>query len=145
MFNILLDELPDEWESPSGNVYKLETDFRIGIQICQIQSDNDLTQIEKYVLARKLLFADKCPESREETIECIDYFMNNWNHDNTSSKKEDEQLMDFDVDQWRIYAAFLEQYKIDLKTCCMHWWEFMGLLSSLQECTYTRVINIRGN
>ena len=53
--------------------------------------------------------------------------------------------MDFDVDQWRIYAAFLQQYRIDLsdEDLRMHWWKFMGLLSALNECSYTRVVEIR--
>ena len=52
--------------------------------------------------------------------------------------------MDFNVDQWRVYSAFLAQYRIDLDTVVyLHFWKFMGLLSSLEECSYTRVIDIR--
>ena len=51
--------------------------------------------------------------------------------------------MDFDIDQWRIYAAFRNQYHIDLNTEQMHWFVFMGLLSNLDECAFTRVIDVR--
>ena len=47
------------------------------------------------------------------------------------------------MDQWRIYAAFKSQYGIDLGTEKMHFWVFMGLLSSLEECAFTRVVSIR--
>ena len=51
--------------------------------------------------------------------------------------------MDFDIDQWRIYAAFRNQYHIDLNTERMHWFVFMGLLANLDECAFTNVMNIR--
>ena len=51
--------------------------------------------------------------------------------------------MDFDIDQWRIYAAFRKQYGIDLSIEKLHWFVFMGLLLNLDECNFTRVIDIR--
>lgn len=35
------------------------------------------------------------------------------------------------------------QYSIDLNTVKMHWFVFMGLLSNLEECSFTRVMDIR--
>jgi hypothetical protein len=51
--------------------------------------------------------------------------------------------MDFDIDQWRIYAAFRKQYGIDLNRQKLHFWVYMGLLSNLEECSFTRVVSIR--
>lgn len=144
MKNVLLDRLPTEWESPDGSVYSIDTDFRIGVQICLIQDDLEMTKIEKAVQTAKLLFDEEVPSDADDIEECVAFFLNGWFHDNETEKKERRRMMDFDVDQWRIYSAFLSQYRIDLDSIeYMHFWKFMGLLSSLQECAYTRVIDIR--
>lgn len=144
MFSILLDELPTEW-----NGYEIDGDFQIGIQISQCMNDEMLNNVEKLSVAADLLFGGTKPDAFEEIAEALNWFLNGWNHDNTSSekksgsKKREIETMDFDVDQWRIYAAFKSQYGIDLNTEQMHFWVFMGLISSLEECAFTRVISIR--
>lgn len=145
MINVLLDPLPESWESADGTVYELDTDFRIGIQICLIQEDPDMTDLEKSAVACQLLFKSSMPTEKKDIEACMKFFMGGWSHDKASSHKEKNRLMDFDIDQWRIYAAFLQQYRIDLsdEDLKMHWWKFMGLLSALNECSYTRVVEIR--
>lgn len=145
MFNILLDELPAEWD---GHV--IDGDFQIGIQISQCMTDETLNPTERILTAGGLLFGEELPGTYEEIIEALNWFLNGWNHDNTkasgkgaSSKKKSVETMDFDVDQWRIYAAFKSQYGIDLNVEKMHFWTFMGLISSLEECAFTRVVSIR--
>lgn len=124
--------------------YLLDTDFRIGIQMCMIQDDAEMNDMEKTYMMRDLLFKGDIPEDAGEIGECIRFFLNGWFHDKNSKKVEHKRLMDFDIDQWRIYAAFLKQYGINLNNVeYMHFWEFMGLLSALEECSYTRVIDIR--
>ena len=144
MFNILLDELPTEW-----NGCKIDTDFQIGIQISQCMSDGSLSNAEKLFVAVSLLFGDDYAGDYADACEAINWFLNGWNQDNISSgkgkgeKRKREEIMDFDTDQWRIYAAFKMQYGIDLNTEKMHFWVYMGLLSSLEECAFTRIISIR--
>ena len=71
------------------------------------------------------------------------WFLTEYHHDNNTGEKNDTPVMDFDTDQWRIYAAFLNQYQIDLNTAQMHWFVFMGLLANIQDCALTNVMNIR--
>lgn len=143
MINVMLDELPDEW-----NGYKLNTDFRIGIQVALAQDDKSLKKFEKMEVIKELLFLQGYPSDNKDLEKCIEFFLNGWNHDDFTSRpgkssKVTKRYMDFDRDQWRIYSAFLTQYGINLAECEMHWWEFMGLLTCLDECAYTRVIEIR--
>lgn len=145
MFNVLLDELPTTW-----NGYEIDGDYQIGIQISQCMSDKSLNNTEKLYVAANLLFVKNCPQSYEEIAEALQWFLNGWNHDNMgyarkkqSSLDKPVETMDFDVDQWRVYAAFKSQYGIDLGTEKMHFWVFMGLISSLEECAFTRVVSIR--
>lgn len=144
MINVLVDPLPTEWKAPDGSAYAIDTDFRIGIQLCLLQEDTELTKREKAVMMMKLLFTDAIPGNARDVEECVTFFLNGWFHDKESGEKANKRLMDFNVDQWRIYSAFLAQYRIDLDTVgYLHFWKFMGLLSSLEECSYTRVIGIR--
>lgn len=139
MFNIMLDPLPNDW-----NGYPIDSDFQTGIMISQCMADESLSNDEKFLTAMDLLFPqDKPPVNEAE--EAITWFLNEYNHDNMASKKKEKEeiVFDFDIDQWRIYAAFKSQYNIDLNTEQLHWFVFMGLLSNLAECALTRVMDIR--
>lgn len=136
MNNVMLDDLPNEWDG-----YQIATDFRIGLQISQLLYDSDYTEFERITGCIDLLYYD-IPESVEEAMQGITWFLNGWNHDNFE-KGDNVRCVDFDIDQWRIYSAFLNQYHINLSEADMHWWKFMGLLTSLNECAYTQVVGIR--
>lgn len=143
MFNVLLDPLPEEW-----NGYPIDSDFQTGIMIAQCLEDDELSETEKFYIAFGLLFPDESNRPpMEEAGDAINWFMNDFNHDNIekskSNQKNDSILMDYDIDQWRIYSAFLKQYGIDLNRAEMHWFVFIGLMLNLEECNFTRVMDIR--
>lgn len=137
MFNILLDPLPTEWHG-----YKLNTDFRTGIQISQVLIDSELSDREKYYCIARLLFKDYGADIGE-IAECCEWFFTGWNYDKHQKSEDKDTIVSFDVDHGRIYSAFISQYNINLNTAKMHFWEFMILLSNLEECAFTRVIDIR--
>lgn len=139
MFNVLLDRLPDEYEG-----YPIDADFRTGIQITMCMSDPDLTKNEKLYTALDLLFPEGFPSDINAACEGLNWFMSGWITDNQTKKSGDSvPVMDFDMDQWRIYAAFLEKYQINLNTDTLHFWEFMGLLNALEDCSFINVIQLR--
>ena len=139
MWNVLLDPLPVEWHG-----YPIDSDFQTGIQISQCLADEELSEKERFFTAVYLLFPeDGNRPDIKEAAEGITWFLNEYHHDNDSGKKSKVRVMDFDIDQWRIYAAFLSQYNIDLNTVRMHWFTFMGLLANLDDCAFTNVMNIR--
>lgn len=136
MINVLLDPLPEDFEGK-----RINYDFRIGVQLMILVNDETLTTEEKAETSLSLLFLD-LPDSPEQYARGLEFFLTGWMHDNPQNKKHD-RVMDFDQDQWRIYAAFLSQYRIDLSLVKMHFWTFMGLLTNLGECAYTQVIDTR--
>lgn len=139
MFNVLLDELPEEWEG-----YPIASDFRTGIQIMQCLQDEEFDKKERVMCALGLLFPVEKKRPDIKTAERgLNWFMTEFNHDKHKKKADNKKSFDFDIDQWRIYSAFLNQYRIDLSTADMHWFVFMGLLSNLDECAFTRVIDAR--
>lgn len=144
MFNILLDKLPTEYEG-----FQIDPDFQIGIQIMQALENDELTQQEQIGTALSLLFLQEDGEGNllpipdaQTAVEGLVWFLTDWNHDH-NNKGEKTRVTDYDIDQWRIYSAFRQHYGINLNTDKLHFWEFMGLLTTLPECAYTRVIDIR--
>ncbi len=144
MFNILLDELPTEYEG-----FPIDSDFQIGIQIMQVLENGEMPQQEQIGTALSLLFLQEDGEGNllpipdaQTAVEGLVWFLTDWNHDH-NNKGEKTRVTDYDIDQWRIYSAFRQHYGINLNTDKLHFWEFMGLLTTLPECAYTRVIDIR--
>lgn len=135
----MLDKLPYEWHG-----YPIDASFRTGIQIMQCLQDEEYEENERVDQAIQMIFyGDKVPSTLEEAMQGLEWYLSEYNHDNHKKEKSKVLAFDFDVDQWRIYAAFLKQYGIDLNTVQMHWFVFMGLLTNLEECSFTRVVDIR--
>ena len=154
--NLLLDPLPDEWESKDGTAYKINTSFRIGIQISIAYDDMSLMDFEKTAIILSLLFCDGYDKSGNEILrdhpagkdlsECITWFLNGWYLDNkTKENKQNRKVIDYNVDQYRIYADFRQIYGINLNTEDMHWFEFMALLWNMpaDQSSFLTVIGNR--
>ena len=144
MFNVLLDPLPTEYKG-----FPIDTDFGIGIQIMQVLENEDLSQQERTGKALSLLFITEDEEGNplaipdiNTALEGMKWFLTDWHHDKPN-EKDKAKVTDYDIDQWRIYSAFRQHYGINLQTDSLHFWEFMALLTTLPECAYTRVIDIR--
>lgn len=143
--NILLDGISSDW-----NGYKVNTDFRTGIRITQAIEDADLFSEERWHIIVLLLFQEQdgtvrnCPD-QEGIAEIVKWLLSGWNHDNAPKEQQKQKLIDYDVDQFRIYADFLMFYGIDLQTARLHYWTFQGLLWSLppQKSSFMRVLEIR--
>lgn len=140
MINVMLDPLPTEWRG-----YEVNTSFRIGIQVFLVQYDKELNEYEKSDALIWLLFDDREHPDGEELQECVEWFLNGWFHDKSGSSQDKRRLIDYDVDQWRIYADFRQIYGIDLSLDDMHWWMFNGLLWNMphERSAFMQVIEIR--
>lgn len=140
MHNVLTDGLPYDYRG-----YQMNTDFETGILIMQVLHDTELSEFEQQCTAVRLLFDGySIPEDVETAVSAVAWFLTGWNNDNHSSGAKDEAIvMDMGIDQWRIYSAFRAQYRVNLLEDELHFWEYMALLTTLEECAFTRVIDIR--
>lgn len=146
MNNVLYESLPTEW-----NGYHINTGFHIGVQIALLMEDESVNERVRMQILLQLLFGDengeieKCPTSIDEVQECLDFFMSGWNHDKSSKQENQERIMDYNIDQGRIYADFMQIYGIDLQTTEMHWWKFNWLLWNMprERSSFMQVIEIR--
>lgn len=144
--NVLLEALPEEW-----NGYIINTDFRVGIRISLALEDPDLFEEERWEIIVLLLFQSEDgsvrphPQDTGEFEELLAWFLSGWNMDGKPKERSKQKLVDYNVDQWRIFADFRQVYGIDLSKEKMHFWAFCGLLWSLpsRQSSFLQVIEIR--
>ena len=144
--NVLLEALPEEW-----NGYIINTDFRVGIRISLALEDPDLFEEERWEIIVLLLFQSEDgsvrphPQDTGEFEELLTWFLSGWNMDGKPKERSKQKLVDYNVDQWRIFADFRQVYGIDLSKEKMHFWAFCGLLWSLpsRQSSFLQVIEIR--
>lgn len=137
--NILIDEVP-EYVEIDGIEYKINTDFRIGIMFELLIQDNTLTDMEKVEIALNLYYPE-IPHDPIQALEKILWFYRCGKEYDAESPQEDTEgttqqqaIYSFEHDAEYIYAAFLDQYGIDLQDIeHLHWWKFRALFKGLKE------------
>ena len=141
--NILTDKLP-ETVSIDGEEVPINWDFRYSIQFSNlIQSPGDYTSDELVVEQLKIYYPtieeiDNLIEAYEKMIW---FFM--CGEEGQSEKGSKKPILSYEEDGGYIFAAFLEQYDIDLQSLgSMHWWRFRSLLDSLKDDT--QIVKIMG-
>ena len=167
--NILMDKPPEQVEV-DGKLYKINSDFRTSIQFEILMQKKELTE-KKKEFANELCLLDK--EMDRETAELLAKYKDGlelyypeipndingainamlWfyecgkeNIDKKKSKKSGsgKKIYDYNYDADYIYAAFFEQYHIDLAEQELHWWKFSALFSALSEdCMISKIITYR--
>lgn len=130
--NLLIDKLPETVEI-DGLKYPIHTDFRISILFEQLLADTELTEPEKLMQALQLYY----PLLPADIPTAIDQMLWFYRCGKEQKAAEDEKpsaaVFDYDVDDQYIYAAYLDQYGIDLQDVKLHWWKFKALFAGLKE------------
>lgn len=136
--NILIDLLPTTIEI-DNNKYEINSDFRTSILFELLMQDNSIINEDKIDLALNLYYNEVPPrEYRQEAVEKILWFYR-CGKDIKKSKgnskgKSVTQIYSFEHDDDYIYAAFMDQYNIDLQDIeYLHWWKFKAMFNSLKE------------
>lgn len=135
--NILVDPLPSEI---SG--CRIETNFRTMILFEQLIFADEIAEAQRLVMALNAFWVDS-PKTFEEAVSGLLWFYQCGidNRDGGYDEDGGPRAYDFDEDGEYIYAAFMQQYRIDLQaTPYLHWWQFRSLLNSLNEDT--RIVKI---
>lgn len=137
--NILIDKLPIKVEI-NKKMYEINSDFRTSILFEQLMQDNEIEDYEKGLMALNLYFNDYVdPDDLDKALDKIYWFYScgkdkSINYSGKKSTKEEEQIYNWDYDDEYIYAAFLDQYNIDLQDIeFLHWWKFKAMFKSLKE------------
>lgn len=148
--NILIDLVPSTL-TVDGIEYPIQSDFRTWILFEQLllDTDDEFPEDEIFQTAKELIFKKAPPnEFDEETSEKIQEFYTCGKTQvvNESSKeKQSDLIYDYDFDDAYIYAAFLQQYSIDLQTVdYLHWWQFKAMFKALKDdCMIVKIMGYR--
>lgn len=140
--NVLTDDFPRELVI-KGESYKIKYDFRTWIKFSQIMY-GCLPVGDKIVKVLRLVF-DECPSSLDEAITSMRDFYNPPKKQTKEEKKsKGKRVYDFEYDAELIYAAFFQQYGIDLSESDMHWHKFKLLFDNLTDITkFIKVVQYR--
>lgn len=136
--NILVDPLPCKI-----NGCKIETNFRTMVLFEQLIFADDIQEEQRLIMTLNYFWKEP-PKTFEEAVNGLLWFYRCGEEIDEDSESGDEdglRAYDFDEDSGYIYAAFMQQYGIDLQDIqSMHWWKFRALFNSLNE--NTRIVKI---
>ena len=144
--NILLEKLPSQIKI-YGAEYQIDADFRTAIRFTLLMQDRAIDDYTKLGIALYMFLGDAdIPDYRE----AIDAILRFYQRGKSSVQGNAEMAStrrnyDFEYDADLIYAAFLEQYGLDLQNVeFLHWWQFRALFSGLSEKTeFMKVVSYR--
>ena len=127
---------------------EIRTDFRTWIQFSCIVSDKYIDENYKIPMLFDLVIPNyelymENVDSLELLKGILDFYK--CNKPDKPEKKPNKKvgfLFDYDMDL--IFAAFMQQYGINLLRNNMHWWEFKALLNGLNDDTkFVQVVGYR--
>ena len=157
--NVLLDRLPTEIFI-SGKPVPIASDFRTWILFEQLNLDKTLSEDQKAEKSLRLVFPDLMHIPLNEPKQIIERLM--WFYRGGDRQQNEYQLReqkrsearqnagdetstlyyDYDFDADYIYAAYMQQYGVDLSTSTMHWWKFRAMFAGLTD--KTKFVQIMG-
>ena len=145
MNSFFLEKLPDH-VSAGGKLFLIKTDFRSWLAFSRTVSEK-----ESVIDDVDFIYADVIPsiELKKEAFDALlDFY-----HPKTDLPRptgKGEKVLDYVLDSQLIFAAFLEQYGIDLTAIDetghfiqMHWHKFLALLSGLHNTKLNEVMGWR--
>lgn len=148
MQNFLVEQFPDAIEI-DGEVFAVNTDFRVGLQIMADFENPEFDQDEKAYLMLNRLYAD-LPDDRDilfyqKAVEKAVKFLNAGEGDDAARDTEGKpRLYSFNKDARLIYSAFSQTHGVDLQAADMHWWRFMALFLDLgSDTAFCSLVSLR--
>lgn len=122
-----------------GSFYKIHTNFKYFIRLINVLRDNpnDTT-------AADYMYIDTIPNNRIAGINALINFMNPPRYlPRRTESENNEPVIDYTIDASYIYAAFFEQYQIDIIDTPLHWHKFLALLHGLHDTEFNKIIEYR--
>lgn len=126
-----------------GVFYPIKTDFRFWLMFSRL-----LASQESCFADFDFLYQNQwqIPEDRKAGFDALlDFFINKKELPRILEENDNKNVLDYELDAELIYAAFYEQYKIDLldEKMRLHWWKFKALLSGLHGTKLNEIMAFR--
>lgn len=140
--NLLLDNPPVSVDV-GGIAYPINASFRASIAFEMLMLDHGIPEDAKSTTALYLYYP-RIPEDLDGAIRSILWFYRGGDQESQDKGKRgggrQDAIYSFEHDDKLIYAAFLEQYGIDLCEADLHWWKFRALFQGLDDSTEIKKI-----
>lgn len=124
-----------------GDIFSIHTDFHFWIDFCQLLKKEEFEYIDLL-----FIFSDlkHIPENPQKAITAlIDFAYPKNELPRISGSQSNNILYDWILDGDLIFAAFMQQYHIDLCETKMHWHKFLALFNGLQNTRLDEIMGYR--
>lgn len=119
-----------------GVEYEINSDFRTWIRLTQ---DFFLTEITPLSISKAMcsVYKQIPPNPEKAILAMVEFYtaINRKTAKEGGQATREKMVFDFEIDSWLIYAAFMQQYHLDLTKVNLHWWEFRSLFDTLSSDT----------
>lgn len=144
--NILTDKLPHGVAIGKTEV-PINWDFRASIKFTLIIEDSDKSKEDKLLEGLRIYYPryERLTDIGEAVNKML-WFYNCGKEDDEddirsarrrgNNNVSPEKAFSYDIDADLIYAAFYEQYGIDLQTASLHWWQFRAFFLCISDKTH---------
>lgn len=127
-----------------GTEYQINSSFRASVQFeMLVQEETKDAQLLQKML--EIYYGEQIPLDIFQAVEKVLWFYAGGNPDQNNTKQgERSQPYSFEYDWDYIYAAFLEQYGVDLYETELHWWKFKAMFAALNDkVKFSEIIGYR--
>ncbi|MBD5524574.1 MAG: hypothetical protein HDR04_09160 [Lachnospiraceae bacterium] len=141
-YSCLSKRLPEDVEI-DGRKYGIRFGYRTMIAI-EILMYSHVSDENKMLQSLNLFYGNDIPENIDEAINKLLWFHSCGEENGQEKegenkpKRQQKRAYDFKQDATMIYAAFIQQYGINLHSISsneLHWWEFSALFGNLSDDT----------
>jgi hypothetical protein len=140
--NLLLDKLPESVYLADPDPpflereYPLNTDYRVGIRFTNLLEDDTLSDLEKDEQALMFYYGG-IPANVDAAYQAlIQFYLCGRDPDEVKTDGQSgPPVFSYTQDAPYLFAAFEQQYGIDLTAVDMHWWRFRALFDGLSDKT----------
>lgn len=130
--NLLLDQ-PPRSVFINGKEWAINSNFYIGIKFEMLIQDKDVKGYELCARALSLYYPTPPDDPGEALSKALWFYSCGRETPHAGSQGDSVQAYSFDDDDNLIYAAFLDQYGVDLSDIpYLHWWKFQAMFENLR-------------
>lgn len=148
--SLIIDSIPESVEVGGKNL-PINTDFRTSILFELLMQDKTIESEDKFETTLQLYYpVEILKENKAEAITKALWFYSGGIYVKEPKKGEKskgpttDRRYSYEADDIYIYAAFLDQYRIDLQDEDLHWWKFRALFRSLKDdCKMSKIMSYR--
>ena len=131
-----------QYTEVNGTRYKINTDYRVALRCFEVIEDTSIGDQERALAVVFLLFGEVPIEDMGEFLRIAGNYLRCGEKE--TPQEAHERDIDFIADEKYIVASFMSDYRIDLSSVDMHFWQYIQLIQGFTDkAVMSRVREIR--